>query len=85
MRATEEGIFVRKATDRDSDGIINVLKSTKLGEETWKGNEIIVKRILLTSLNDKNFATLVAEINSQLSVSSTALFSHHFWNARSKA
>jgi ribosomal protein S18 acetylase RimI-like enzyme len=61
-----EEIIVRKATSKDTDGIINVLKSTKLAEETWKGNERWVKRALQKSLSNRNHTILVAEFDSTI-------------------
>jgi ribosomal protein S18 acetylase RimI-like enzyme len=61
-----EEIIVRKATSKDTDGIINVLKSTKLDEETWKGNERWVKIALQKSLSNRNHTILVAEFDSTI-------------------
>jgi len=62
----EKEIIVREATNKDADGIIKVLRSTKLGEETWNENEIFVIENLQKRLNDKQFMVLVAEFNSSI-------------------
>ena len=59
-------IIVREATDKDADGIIKVLMSTKLNEETWGGNEIFVTENLQKRLSNKQFIVLVAEFNSSI-------------------
>jgi aminoglycoside 3-N-acetyltransferase I len=61
-----EGIIVRKAISKDIDSIISVLESTRLAEETWKGNATWVKRALQESLNNKDYMILVAELNSTI-------------------
>jgi GNAT superfamily N-acetyltransferase len=62
----EKEIIVREATDKDADGIIKVLMSTKLDEETWKGNENFVTESLQKRLSNKQFIVLVAEFNSSI-------------------
>jgi ribosomal protein S18 acetylase RimI-like enzyme len=59
-------IIVREATDKDADGIIKVLTSTKLDGETWNGNEIFVTENLQGRLSNKQFIVLVAEFNSSI-------------------
>jgi len=75
-----EEIIVRKTTSRDTDGIINVLKSTKLAEETWKGNERWVKRVLQKSLSDKNYTILVAECDSTIIGFINCIVFPSFWD-----
>jgi GNAT superfamily N-acetyltransferase len=60
---SEKEIIIREATKKDADGIINVLRSTKLSEETWNENEVFVIENLQKCLNDKQFIVLVAEFN----------------------
>jgi GNAT superfamily N-acetyltransferase len=62
----EKGIIVREATDKDADGIIKVLTSTKLDKETWNGNEIFVTENLQKRSSNKQFIVLVAEFNSSI-------------------
>ncbi len=64
MNADE--IIVRKATTKDVDSIINVLKSTKLTEETWKGNERWTKRAFQESMNNRNCTVFLAELDSTI-------------------
>jgi ribosomal-protein-alanine N-acetyltransferase len=59
-------IIVREATDKDADGIIKVLMSTKLQEETWNGNKIFVTESLQKRLSNRQFIVLVAESNSSI-------------------
>jgi GNAT superfamily N-acetyltransferase len=59
-------IIVREPIDKDADGIIKVLTSTKLNEETWKGNEIFVTESLQKRLSNKQFIVLLAEFNSSI-------------------
>jgi ribosomal protein S18 acetylase RimI-like enzyme len=59
-------IIVREATDKDADGIIKVLTSTKLDGETWNGNEIFVTENLQKRLSNEQFIFLVAEFNSSI-------------------
>jgi ribosomal protein S18 acetylase RimI-like enzyme len=61
-----EEIIVRKATIKDIDGIINVLESTKLTEETWKGNEGWTKRALQKAISNRNCTILLAELDSTI-------------------
>jgi GNAT superfamily N-acetyltransferase len=65
MRA-EEKIVVREATGKDVEGVINVLKSTKLAEEAWTGNERWVKKALRDFLNHENYTILVAEQDDRI-------------------
>jgi len=62
----EKEITVREATDKDVDGIIKVLMSTKLDDETWNGNEIFVTESLQKRLSNKQFIVFVAEFNSSI-------------------
>ena len=62
----EKEIIVREATNKDADGIINVLMSTKLDEETWNENGIFVTENLQKRLSSKQFIVLVAEFNSSI-------------------
>jgi GNAT superfamily N-acetyltransferase len=57
----EERIIVRKAAVRDADGIIDLLKSTKLPTEAWQGDEKWVKKTLQKFLSAENYTLLVAE------------------------
>jgi ribosomal protein S18 acetylase RimI-like enzyme len=59
-------IVVREATDKDADGIIKVLMSTKLHEETWNGNKIFLTENLQKRLSNRQFMVLVAEFNSSI-------------------
>ena len=59
-------IIVREATAKDSVGIIKVLLSTKLVEETWNGDEIFVTESLQKRLSNQQFTVLVAEFNSSI-------------------
>jgi len=56
----EKKIIVRKATSQDADGIIEVLKSAKLGTETWAGNQGWTRKALNDFLNLKNYTLFVA-------------------------
>lgn len=60
MRA-EARIVVRKATSKDVEGIVDVLKSSKLDEETWTGDEKWVKKALQEFLENEAYEVLVAE------------------------
>ena len=62
----EKEIIVRAATDKEADGIIKVLISSKLGEETWNENKIFVTENLQKRLSNKQFIVLVAEFNSSI-------------------
>ena len=62
----EKGIIVREATDEDTQGIIKVLMSTKLDDETWTGNKIFVTENLQKRSSNKQFTVLVAELNSSI-------------------
>ena len=64
MRGKE--ITVRKATSEDADAIISVLESTKLGNDTWKGNVTWVKEALQKSLSNANGTVFVAELDSAI-------------------
>ena len=63
---TEKEIIVREATAKDAEGIIKVLMSTKLDEETWNENKIFVTENLQKSLSNRQFIVLVAEFNSSI-------------------
>lgn len=60
----EKEIIVREATEKDSKGIIEVLKSTRLDEETWNKHRAFVRRSLKKFL--KQNIVLVAEFNSSV-------------------
>lgn len=64
MRA--EKITVRKATSQDADGISEVLKSTKLGDETWTGDQKWTKEALNESLDLENYTLIVAECKKRI-------------------
>lgn len=57
----EKKTVVRKATRKDVDGIIEVLKSAKLGAETWAGDEEWTRKTLKECLNLENYVFWVAE------------------------
>ena len=61
-----ENIVIREAVNKDLEGVIDVLKSTKISEEIWKGDEKWVKKTLQKSLTTENSAFLVAEINQRI-------------------
>ena len=58
--------IVRKATPKDIDAILEVLKSTKLGTEAWTGNEKWTRKALTECLNLKNYVLLVAEYKQKI-------------------
>jgi ribosomal protein S18 acetylase RimI-like enzyme len=62
----EKRIVVRKATPKDVYGIIDVLKSTKLGTEAWEGNEKWTRKTLEECLNLERYVLLVAECNQKI-------------------
>jgi GNAT superfamily N-acetyltransferase len=62
----EKKMVVRKAARNDIDGIIEVLKSTKLGKEAWAGNEKWARRALERWLNLENYVLCVAEYNERI-------------------
>jgi ribosomal protein S18 acetylase RimI-like enzyme len=62
----EKEIIVREATDKDADGIVKVLMSTKLDEESWDENKIFVTENLQKHPGNKQFVVLVAEFNSSI-------------------
>lgn len=62
----EKEILVRKATRKDIDAIIEVLKSTKLGIEAWAGDEEWARKALKECLNMENYVLLVAEYNQRI-------------------
>lgn len=62
----EKETIVREATDKDANGIIKVLISSKLGEETWNENKTFVTENLQKRLSNKQFIVLVAEFNSSI-------------------
>jgi len=66
LELAEKEIIVREATVKDADGIIKVLMSTKLNEETWNGNETFVTENLQKRLGNRQFIVLVAEFNSSI-------------------
>jgi len=72
-------IIVRKATSKDIDGMIKVLESTKLAEETWNGNERWVKRTLRKSLSKKDYTILVAEFDSTIIGFIDCIIFYSFW------
>lgn len=65
MRAKTQ-IIVRKATPRDTTGIINVLKSTELQGEEWAHNEKWVEKALEKSLKTDDYKIFVAEANEEI-------------------
>lgn len=62
----EKKITVRKARRQDADGIIEVLKSTKLGTEIWTGDEKWLEKSLGDFLDLKNYTLFVAECESKV-------------------
>lgn len=62
----EKEIVVRKATRKDVDGIIEVLKSTKLGAEAWAGDEKWAREALEGCLSLENYVLLVAEYEQRI-------------------
>jgi len=72
-------ILVRKATEKDMEGIVKVLESAKLEQETWKGNVKWAKKALQSSLSDKNYVVLLAECNSSIDGFITCMFFPSFW------
>jgi ribosomal protein S18 acetylase RimI-like enzyme len=62
----KEHIVIRQAANKDLEGVIDVLRSTKLFEEVWKGDKKWVKKALQKSLTIENSAFLVAEINQRV-------------------
>jgi ribosomal protein S18 acetylase RimI-like enzyme len=65
MMADKE-IVVREATSKDADGIAQVLKLAKLGDEPWSGNRFFVAENLRKRLSERQFIVLVAESNSSI-------------------
>jgi len=61
-----ERIVIREATTKDAEGIIDVLKQTRLSKEIWKGDEKWTKEALQKTLTTKNYGLLVAEINQRI-------------------
>jgi len=60
-------VVVREATNKDLEGIIEVLKSTKLSEkETWTRDAKWVKRTLKRFLKTENYKIFVAECNGEI-------------------
>lgn len=64
--SAEEKITIRKATTKNIDAIINVLKSTKLSNEAWEGDEKWVKKALEKALDAKTYILLVAIYNHKI-------------------
>lgn len=62
----EKKILTRKATHKDVDAIIEVLKSTKLGTEAWAGGEKWTRKALNECLNLGNYVLLVAGYNQKI-------------------
>jgi len=62
----EKEIVVRKATRKDIEAIIEVLKSTKLGAEAWAGDEKWTRKTLKECLNLENYVLWVAEYDQRI-------------------
>jgi ribosomal protein S18 acetylase RimI-like enzyme len=62
----KKGMVVRKATRKDVDGIIEVLKSTKLGTEAWRGNEKWTRKALEGCLAIEHHVLLIVEYNQKI-------------------
>jgi ribosomal protein S18 acetylase RimI-like enzyme len=61
-----ERIVIREATSKDAEGIIDVLKRTKLSREIWEGDEKWTKKALRKTLATENYVLLVAEVNQRI-------------------
>lgn len=59
-------ILVRKATHKDIDAIIEVLKSTKLDAEAWADNEKWTRKALKECFTLENYVLLVARYNQRI-------------------
>jgi len=57
--------IVRKAARKDVDGIIDVLKSIKLNNESWEGDERWTRKAIVNFLNS-NYLLLVAEVGGRI-------------------
>lgn len=55
-------ILVRRATRKDIDAIIEVLKSAKLGTEAWASNEKWTRKALKECLNLENYVVFGGRI-----------------------
>lgn len=64
--SAKKKITVRRATRPDTDGIIEVLRSTKLGVETWSGDEKWLKKALDDFLDLENYTLIVAECDHEV-------------------
>lgn len=62
----ETQITVRRTTIRDIEDIIEVLRSTKLSNETWVGDDKWAKKVLQKFLKTENYTILVAEFDGKI-------------------
>jgi len=62
----EKEIVIHEVTVNDIDGIIKVLKSTKLDDDAWNENERFVRENILNYGRQNQFIALVAELNSSI-------------------
>jgi ribosomal protein S18 acetylase RimI-like enzyme len=83
VRAEEEFI-VRRATSKDAEGIVNVLKSAELGDEAWNGNEQWVKKTLQKFLRNEAYLVLVAEHDHKVVGFIDCLVFPSFWEGSSQ-
>lgn len=60
----EKQIVIREATDKDADGIVGVLASTRLDGDPWTGEDAFVAGSLKGSGGE--FIVLVAEVASSI-------------------
>ena len=80
----EAKIVVRKATSKDVEGIVNVLKSAKLGDEVWTGDEKWVEKALWESLKNETCTVFVAECDHKIVGFIDWLVFPSFWEGSSQ-
>ena len=79
---SKKNVIVREASVKDIEGIIRVLKSTRLGEECWDENEHFAAENIRETQRDKGILLLVAESNSLIVGFIDCVFFPSFWESQ---